>query len=256
VARRLAAAGVPAAVEYWAVLASTNDTAAARARAGAPEWTCVLAGRQTAGRGRQGRAWDSSEGNLHVSVLLRPRGDARWALLPLAAGLAAAEALAEIGVDARLKWPNDLVAAGRKLGGILVESSWTAGAAMDTAVVGIGLNLAGGPDARPPDLAALAVSVEELTGRAPDVEDVAARTVARLSLWYSRLARGAAGDVRDAWRARSLPWWGRVVEARSGDTVLRGVARGIDDDGALVLEGPDGGAVTLRSAEVKAVRAD
>jgi BirA family biotin operon repressor/biotin-[acetyl-CoA-carboxylase] ligase len=256
VARRLAEAGVPAAVESHAVLASTNDTAATRARAGAPEWTCVLAGLQTAGRGRQGRSWDSRGGSLYLSVLLRPRGDARWSLLPLAAGVAVAEALGEAGVGVRLKWPNDVMAAGRKLGGILVESAWTGAGTMDTAVVGIGVNLAGGPDDRPLDLSASAISVEELVGQAPTVEDTAVRTVARLALWYDRLAAGGAAAVRDAWRERALPWWGRTVEARSGGSVLRGVARGIDDDGALLLERPDGSALTLRSAEVHAVRAE
>lgn len=244
---------MPAVVEYWPVLASTNDTAAARARSGAPAWTCVVAGRQTAGRGRQGRVWESREGGLHLSILLRPREDARWALLPLAAGVAVAEALEEDGVEPRLKWPNDVVAAGRKLGGILVESAW-AGAAMDSAVVGIGLNLRGGPEQRPADLAALAVSVEELTGRAPDLVECAARTVSRMAVWYHRLARGEAAAVRAAWRGRALPWWGRVVEARSGTSKIRGVARDIDEDGALVLEVADGTTMTLRSAEVTTVR--
>lgn len=213
----------------------------------------MLAGRQTAGRGRHGRGWDSPAGNLHLSVVLRPRGAGPWSLLPLAAGVAAGEALTAFGVDARLKWPNDLVVETRKLGGILVESAW-AGQALEFAVVGIGINLAGRAESRPPGLRGTAVSVEELAGRAPDVAAAAAATIARLSAWYERLARGEASPVRDAWRARSLPWWGAAVEARAGDTTLRGVARDIDDDGALVLELPGGGIRSLRSAEVREVR--
>ena len=112
----------PAPIGWLETVGSTNDAMKDRARAGAPAWSAVVASRQTTGRGRQGRAWLSPEGNLFLSVLLRPAlALDRAGMLPLAAGVAAAEAAGEWGVDARLKWPNDLMVAGRKLGGVLVE---------------------------------------------------------------------------------------------------------------------------------------
>src|SRR5687767_3265693 len=93
----------PAPIEHLPVVGSTNDWLKERARAGAPEWSAILADLQTAGRGRQGRQWHSPAGNLFLSVLLRPAlGFERAALIPLAAGVAAAESLEEWGVAARL----------------------------------------------------------------------------------------------------------------------------------------------------------
>jgi BirA family biotin operon repressor/biotin-[acetyl-CoA-carboxylase] ligase len=113
--------GLPT-VEWPEVIVSTSDRLKALARAGAPEWTAVLADRQTGGRGREGRTWASPIGGLYLSVLLRPRF-ARAGLLPLAAGVAVAEAAGELGVRAELKWPNDVMASGRTLAGVLSEAA-------------------------------------------------------------------------------------------------------------------------------------
>jgi len=125
----------PAPIEHVETVTSTNDLLKERARQGALEWTVVWADRQTAGRGRHGRGWHSPPGNLFLSVLLRPSlSPDRVLLLPLAAGVAVAAAVAELGVAAHLKWPNDLVVGERKLAGILVE-----GLASAAVLVGLGL---------------------------------------------------------------------------------------------------------------------
>jgi BirA family transcriptional regulator, biotin operon repressor / biotin---[acetyl-CoA-carboxylase] ligase len=251
----LVARGLPGdpPIHHFARLPSTNDHAKALARAGAPAGTLVLAEQQTAGRGREGHTWLSPPGGLYLSVLLRPSpgNDARWTLLPLAAGLAVAEALDEWGAGAQLKWPNDLLQEGRKLGGILVEAA-SGASGIESMVVGIGVNVreapAGGLDN---------VTWLEREGAARDVDPlaVAAAVLARLTVWYHALAREGPAELLSAWRRRAVPWLGRRVEARAGESVVSGTLRGLADDGGLILELPDGRETVLHSGEVREVRA-
>lgn len=244
----------PAPVGWLEAAGSTNDVMKERARAGAPAWSAVVAGRQTAGRGRQGRAWLSPAGNLFLSVLLRPQlAPGSGGVLPLAAGVAAAEAAGEWGVDARLKWPNDVLVRERKLGGVLVEASAGTGG-LDTVVVGIGMNIALDPASVPPELRDALTSVRAEAGGDPGVATAAAAVLDRLAVWYDALARDGPPSVLTAWRARSVPWWGRAVEARCGDAVLRGVARGLDGRGALILDLADGSQRAVLSGEVRELR--
>src|SRR5262245_6667427 len=105
----------PGPIESFAVIASTNDHVKELARTGAGEWSVAVAGQQTAGRGRQGSLWRSPPGNLALTVLLRPSLSASEAgLIPLAAGVAVRDALAEMGVQTALKWPNDITVTSRK----------------------------------------------------------------------------------------------------------------------------------------------
>lgn len=252
----LAAAGGPwpGPIEHLAVAASTNDLLKERARAGAAEWAVVMADVQTAGRGRQGREWRSAEGNLHLSVLVRPRGRAAaWGTLPLMAGLAVAEALAAPGIVPDVKWPNDVWIAGRKVAGVLVESA-SVGEALESAVIGIGVNVAAVPEGLPADVRAGAACLADF-GPPPEAVDVAAAVLARVRVWYHRLAAGG-GEVVAAWRARALPWWGRHVEARSGTEVVRGRAVDVDESGALVLLLDDGTRSLLHAGDVREVRID
>ena len=252
----LAARGLhwPAPIEHLETVTSTNDRLKESARAGAAEWTVVLAERQSAGRGRAGHRWVSPPGNLYLSVLLRPAVPAATAaVLPLAAGVAVAEAVSELGVETRLKWPNDVVAGDRKLGGILVEGL-SAVAGLEAAIVGVGLNLSLDPAALADDLRGRATSVRAETGRPMTVAEAAVAVLARLTVWYDALAREGTAGVLAAWRERSVPWWGRVVEARSGGTALRGIARGLDERGGLVLDLDDGSRVTVVSGEVNELR--
>ena len=244
----------PAPIEHLDVVASTNDVLKEKARAGAPEWSVVLADRQTGGRGRAGHQWISPAGNLYLSVLVRPTLPADvTTVLPLAAGLAIAEAASGFAVAPRLKWPNDVVVEGRKLAGILVEGLGGAGG-IEAAVIGVGVNVGLDPGSLPPELAGRVTSLVALTGRPAAVADVAAAVLARLRVWYDRLAREGAPRVLAAWRECSLPWWGRRVEARSGGSVLRGIVHGLDQRGALVLDLDDGSRVCVVSGEVSELR--
>ncbi|HZT77066.1 MAG TPA: biotin--[acetyl-CoA-carboxylase] ligase [Vicinamibacterales bacterium] len=214
-------------------VASTNDVAAAL-----PEGAVVLAERQTAGRGRRGRTWFSPPGSgLYVSVVLAPARatEPRRAtlLLTLAAGVAIADAIDEaatLRVD--LKWPNDLYAGGKKLGGILAEAA-TAGGPVERVVLGFGVNVARA--AYPPDVADRATSLETETGGAVDRERVLQASLAAIARRYDDLLTGRFDVILDAWRARAPNAIGARVTWMSGTGPVDGVTDGIDADGALRL---------------------
>lgn len=251
-AEAVAARGGPrlAAVEWHDELGSTSDRLKELARAGAREWTVVLADRQSSGRGREGRRWESPRGGLYHSVLLRPRAD-RAPLVPLAAGVAVAEAVSEAGVRAELKWPNDVLVGGRKLGGILAEAS-SASAGVEWVVAGIGVNLALEPVALPAELAAGVTSLRA-EGHETGALPLAAAVIARLGVWYDAL-REDAPRVVAAWRERAVPWWDSEIEVRSGDALVSGRLVEVADDGALVIALAGGERRRLVSGEVSRVR--
>ena len=245
----------PGPVEHFESVGSTNEIAKERAREGAPAFAVVLASQQTAGRGRQGHAWISPRGNLYLSVLLRPAGRLPQAgLIPLAAGVAVAEALDSFGVRARLKWPNDVVVGEKKIAGLLAEAASGGGEGIDSVVLGIGINLALDPDDVPSALREAVTSVSLESRRTVSLAEAAAETLARVAVWYHALAREGAAAVLAAWRARSVPWWGRPVEVRAGQGLVRGVARGIDERGALLLDLEGGTRAALLSGEARELR--
>lgn len=242
-------AGVgPAVVELHRTLSSTNDRLREMAAQGAPEWSLVLAGRQTAGRGRRGRSWASPAGNLYLSVLLRPDpAVVSLTLVPLAAAVAVHEALASLGVAALLKWPNDVLVGGRKLAGLLAEAS-TEARGSTFVVLGCGVNVA----VSPAGVDATSVAAER--GAGSDTLLMAARIVGRLRVWYHALTRGGGPAILDAFRQRSVPWWGEEVVVSLGGEVRRGIALGVDADGGLQLRGRDGSTTSVHSGEAFALR--
>jgi BirA family biotin operon repressor/biotin-[acetyl-CoA-carboxylase] ligase len=246
----LAARGLSwsAPLEHHESLGSTSDRLRERAREGAPEWTVVVADRQLAGRGRHGRRWVSPPGGLYLSVLLRPPR-AALSLVPLAAGLAVAEAGAEWGLATELKWPNDVLAGGRKLAGVLAEASSSV-SGVEWVVLGIGVNL---DEALPEALRGRATSVRAETGRRVATEQAAAAVLGRLRVWYDALRVGPDTIVA-SWRRRAVPWWGSLVEARSGAVVLRGRLEDVDETGALVLDVEERGPVRVVAGEVEQLR--
>jgi BirA family biotin operon repressor/biotin-[acetyl-CoA-carboxylase] ligase len=249
----LAARGGPClpAVEWLESVASTSDRLKTLARRGAPEWTAVVADLQTGGRGREGRSWASPAGGLYLSVLLRPRFG-RVGLLPLAAGVAVAEAAEELGVRTELKWPNDVLVSGRKLAGMLCESV-SGPAPVEWVVLGIGVNVLVEPAAAPAGLSGEVTSLAAEGAAAPSVPGTAAAVLSRLGVWYDAL-RSRPDAVVSAWRTRAAPWWGALVDVRTADGSLRGRLRDVDEQGALVIELGDGEKRRLFSGDVSQVR--
>ncbi len=210
-------------------VASTNDVAKALAEEGAPDGTAVLAEEQTGGRGRFGRRWASPLGGLWLSLVLRPRRPAtEWSCLGFAASVAAATAVETVaGLSVRVKWPNDLMLEGRKLGGVLVEAS---GAYV---VVGIGMNVNLQREALPADVRALATSLEERLGHTTDFVALTQEVLREIERFY-HLVEDDPHFVMEQWVARSLTV-GRPVRVVSTKESFDGVAESVDDQGALLV---------------------
>ena len=231
-------------------LPSTNTEAARQASLGAAEGLCVVAREQTAGRGRRERAWVSpKDAGLYFSIVLRPRTDAReWPLITLAAAVAASDALEDAcALPTDIKWPNDLLAAGRKLCGILAET--IEGGAGRAVVLGVGINLTN--RAFPTEILAAATSVEEQTGRAPDSEQLLAALTRQLARRYAH--EGPRAIVNE-WEARSTYARGRSVRVALAEETFEGITRGLEPDGALRVETDAGLIRIVRAGDVTAVR--
>jgi len=212
-------------------LDSTNDEARRMAEAGeaGPLW--ITAARQTAGRGRRGRAWDAGTGNLAASLLLRPQApEAVIGQLSFVAALAAADMAAQFapGAIIEVKWPNDVLGNGKKLAGILLESGrdshgfWL--------VIGIGMNLADFPEGTEFP----ATSLAELGVAAASPDTALCVLAARFAHWYDVWMSLGFETVRTAWLARAAGLGG-PIRARLPHETHEGIFAGIDTGGALLL---------------------
>lgn len=240
---------------------STNDDAKRLAREGAPEWTVVVAERQTAGRGRRGRSWITPPGlALTFSVVLRPSiAPKRAPLLVLLAAAAvreaAEEALARTGKDHEpvlVKWPNDVVVGSRKLCGVLVETSAESNRVL-WCVVGVGVNVNQREDDFPPRLREQATSFRLLAGQAQDREGLLKRILHGMKTRYDRVLRAGFDELLAETRRWSATVGRRVRVYEANDAHWDGFAVDIGYDGALLVrpdEPADGGVVAVHAAEV------
>lgn len=227
-------------LEVYSALDSTNNYLLARAGDGWPSGVVCLAEQQTSGRGRQGRNWLTPFGaSLAFSLLWRfSVPPPALSGLSLAAGIAVVRVLRDLGADGvGLKWPNDVLCQGRKLGGILLESGGVADAFH--VVAGIGLNVA------LPRLATTVIDqpwidLLEILEEAPISRNrLAARLVSELIGIFIRFQEGGFADLISEW-ARFDQVVGRQVRLQLPNAVVAGIARGVDATGALLLETPDG----------------
>ena len=229
---------------------STNDEAARRGRDGAHHGLVIVADTQTRGRGRQGHGWYSPPGeNLYLSALLRLDCPPRLAPpLTLAAGVAVHDAVASLGVRATLDWPNDVRAGGRKLAGILTETT-TRGQTLEFVVLGIGLDV--GTTAFPPELQPIATSLalELAPASAPSRAHALAALLVELERWLDRFIAGGAAAIVPAWRERS-ELVGTRVRVQDGARTVTGIAHDLDEEGALLVHGDDGAHHRIFSGEV------
>lgn len=219
---------------------STNDEARRYAALGVNDGTLIWADSQSKGRGRQGRTWTSPPGNLYMSLLLRPDVPPADALqIGFVASLAIAEAVdavAPSGTTVQVKWPNDVLVNGKKVCGMLLESSMKSdGSAVDWLIIGMGVNIKVAPDDTP--YPATTLENEGVSGLT--VGDLLIRAINRFEEWRGRWTAEGFGPVREAWLARAAGL-GKPIEVRLPDDALKGTFRGLDDAGALMLETPDG----------------
>jgi BirA family biotin operon repressor/biotin-[acetyl-CoA-carboxylase] ligase len=244
-------------ISVTAQTGSTNADLLARAAAGPAEGTVLAAEEQTAGRGRLGRQWVSPpRAALMFSVLLRPATvpAAQRGWLPLLAGVAIAAALhAETGVDTRLKWPNDVLAGGAKLAGVLAEQSG------DQIVVGAGINVTTSADELPPGPpgALPATSLRAAGATMTDREPLLAAILARLEASYTDWVQAAGDATACGLRADYQRWCatlGRPVRvALPGGLEMTGTATRIDPAGRLVVRTSEG-EVAVSAGDVQHVR--
>lgn len=230
--------------------ASTNDVAREQGRRGARTRFVVAASRQTRGRGRLGRAWESpSDRGLYVSILLRPDFAAAEAgRLTIISSVAAGDAVEAVtGLRPQIKWPNDLIVNGRKLAGLLIETE-PEGTRLAFAVIGIGLNVRQEMGDFSPEVRDLATSLYEVTGQLYRRADV---LVALLQAFDRRLAQPFT-EVREAWAASSLTL-GQRVTLKTARGTKYGQALGLDESGALLLRGDSGEVETVTAGDMQAV---
>jgi len=208
---------------------STQDAARAHAESGAGAGTVIVADTQSEGRGRKGRGWDSPPGGLYMTALLDAGSHAN--LLPLVAGVVIAEAIRDgFGVEAMLKWPNDVLIGGRKVGGVLVDADWS-GDRRGVILLGVGVNL----NNAIPKLLEEATSLSEEAGEEIDVDAFLESLLERLDGILTTL-EADPGEALARWEGLSETLGRRIVIKDSSGDVFEGVAESIDDDGALVLD--------------------
>ncbi len=221
------------ALRHVADIDSTNDEARRQAASGARHGLVIWADRQSAGHGRQGRAWQSPPGNLYCSILLRPdRAAAEVAQLSFAAALAVCDAL-PAGLAPRCKWPNDVLVGGKKIAGILLESE-ASGAGVAWLIVGIGINIVNHPDGTETPATSLAALGTDTTPGA-----VLGELCRHFLRWYAMWHDRGFAPLREAWLARA-DRLGGDIRVRYGATETHGRFVDLDASGALVLENGEG----------------
>jgi BirA family biotin operon repressor/biotin-[acetyl-CoA-carboxylase] ligase len=235
-------------LRHFTELDSTNAEARRLAQAGAEAPLWIVTDRQTQGRGRRGRIWESPAGNLAATLLLRPKKPvAECAQLSFVAALATADMLARYAppTDVRVKWPNDVLACGRKIAGILLESASDDGTRPDWLAVGIGVNIASHPERTEFP----ATSLAALNCATPLSLDALAVLAPLWARWYNIWSEQGFEPVRDGWLMRAAGLGARI-RARLGSGETSGVFEGIDGSGALLLREQPSRLRTISAGEV------
>lgn len=205
---------------------STMDVAHELAEEGKPEGTLVWSLRQTKGRGRLGRVWESPEGGLYLSLIVRPeRPAADVPQLSLIAGLAVGETIRECAlISPRVRWPNDVLVSGKKIAGVLTEAK------NGVVVIGIGINVSTDPAHLPNTASSLAAA----GGKHLEPFHLTARLYRRFFRWYDVWARDGFAPIREALRPQ-MALFGELVHIRAGPHRFEGTASDVDEAGRLVV---------------------
>jgi BirA family biotin operon repressor/biotin-[acetyl-CoA-carboxylase] ligase len=230
---------------YYPTVSSTMDVAREAAVRGAAEGTVIVAEEQTGGRGRLGRSWINPPGVVAVSVILRP-AMSQLLRIGMVAALATSRCVdATTGLKSVIKWPNDVLLGGKKVSGILMESSLR-GQSVDWVIVGIGLNVNLDPG-RFPEIADTATSIAAELGHEVSHLAILLRLLDEFERLYLALRDGQ--PVYEEWRDR-LETLGKTVTVTHGGHVEVGCAESVDANGSLLLRRPDGSIVAIVAGDV------
>ncbi len=231
---------------------STMEDAHELAEQGAPEGTLVYAVRQAQGRGRLGRVWESPEGGAYFSIIVRPQRTAgEIPQLPLVAGLALAEGIRQLTrLYPSIRWPNDVLIDGKKVCGILTESTQPPAPSTQSCVlIGVGINVM----TKPSDLPDTATSLSAVVNNCPHPHQVTGAVWRRFSTWYDVWAREGFAPIREALR----PWmghFGQLVHITAGTQRFEGTAQDLDEQGRLVVRLDSGVQRAFEVGEVTLLR--
>lgn len=232
---------------------STNRVAFELAHGGEDEGAVVIAEEQTAGRGRAGRTWISERGTgIYVTLILRPRiAPVQAPLLTMMAGISARAAVANVtGLSLDLKWPNDLLVGGRKVGGILTEMH-AEPTLVKFVIVGVGLNV--NQDKFPAELAGAATSLRAETGKAQPRMEILVRLLRQFEQDYREFLQDGPATVFARFEEISSYARGKKVRVTTGAESFTGVTAGLSGEGLLRVQREDGGIFTVIAGDVEAV---
>ncbi len=235
---------------------STNKVAAEFAAKDYPDGTVIISDTQTGGKGRLGRLWLSPpEKNVYMSIIMRPDILPKDAtILTIMSSVACASAIRNLtSIPVTIKWPNDMLVSNKKLGGILTEIK----SDMDRihyAVVGIGININMDISDMPDELKTISTSIKNETGEAWARSQVAVSIIKELDKWYDILSKMGKKPIIDEWLQLSATI-GQKVKITIGDTILTGIAEGIDEEGMLILKLPDNSFKKISAGDLTHVRA-
>jgi BirA family biotin operon repressor/biotin-[acetyl-CoA-carboxylase] ligase len=234
-------------------VASTNTLAMELAADGTPEGTVVVAETQTGGRGRLGRKWISPKGNLYLSVVLRPNMPMHKApLITLMGAVAVAAAIRKTcGLEAGIKWPNDILIAGKKVSGLLTEMS----AEQDRIrhiVLGIGVDVNMEMGELPPEVRGLTTTLAAEAGSKIDRTTLLQQILRDLENWYQQVLSDEV-KVLEEWIKLNMTIGGRIIVSGAGET-LEGLAQGVDHEGRLIVGLDDGTIRTVAAGDVTIVK--
>lgn len=241
-------------IHHFFKVDSTNRVALELAHAGEPEGTVVLAEEQTAGRGRAGRAWHSERAaGIYMTLLLRPPlSPAQAPLLTMLAGISAHAAIqSELKLSVDLKWPNDLVLGGKKLGGILTEMH-AEPSAVKFVIVGIGINV--NQETFPGELAGIATSLRIACGRRQSRMEILSRLLREFESDYHRFLQDGPASVIQRFGAISSFASGKNVRVTSGGASFGGTTEGLSPEGLLMVRRENGQIVTVIAGDVTEAR--
>ena len=240
-------------IHFFQEVTSTNTLAMGLAADGAPEGTVVIAETQTGGKGRRGRKWISPKGNLYFSVVLRPNIPIHKApLITLMGAVAVAEAIrTTCGLEAGIKWPNDILISGKKVSGLLTEMS----AEQDRIrhiVLGIGVDVNMEMGELPPDVYRLTTTLAAEVGTKINRTALLQQVLRDLERWYQKFL-GNEKDVLNEWKKLNMTVGNRITVSGAGEA-LDGLAQGVDSDGRLIVRLDNGTIRALAAGDVTIVK--